>query len=180
MCGLQWSDIDFDNKILSCNNALIRQKNIYTISDLKTQTSYRDLPLSDEILKFLKEHKKLQIQNKLKFGQFYIKNKFDNIEYDLVFTNENRSFVIPSRFLQRIKRLCKYCGIEKNIRWHDLRHSNATMLLKVGVSMKIIQERLGHSLMQTTSDIYAHVTKEMNNEATNVLSDILYIKTRGK
>lgn len=89
-------------------------------------------------------------------------NKFNNSEYNLVFTNENGSFCIPSRFLQRIKRLCTYCGIEKNIRWHDLRHSNATILLKNGVSIKIIQERLGHSLMQTTSDTYAHVTKEMN------------------
>ena len=78
MCGLQWSDIDFDKKTLSCNNALIRQENIYTISDLKTPTSYRDLPLSDETINLLKGHKKLQMQNKLKYGQFYIKNKFDN------------------------------------------------------------------------------------------------------
>ena len=176
MCGLQWSDIDFDNKTLSCNNALIREENIYTISDLKTPTSYRDLPLSNEIIKLLKEHKILQMQNKLRYGQFYIKNKFDNAEYDLVFTKEDGEFLIPSRFLQRIKRLCKYCGIEKNIRWHDLRHSNATILLKNKVSMKIIQERLGHSIMQTTSDIYTHVTKEMNTEATDVLSNVLYAK----
>ena len=44
--------------------------------------------------------------------------------------------------------------------------------------MKVIQERLGHSLMQTTSDIYAHVTKEMNTEATNIISNILYKKIR--
>lgn len=99
ICGLQWNDIDFDNKTLSCNNALIREENIYTISDLKTETSYRDLPLSNEIIKLLKEHKILQIQNKLKYGQFYIKNKFDNIEYDLVFTKEDGEFLIPSRFL---------------------------------------------------------------------------------
>ena len=98
------------------------------------------------------------------------------MEYDLVFTKEDGEFLIPSRFLQRIKRLCKYCGIKKNIRWHDLRHSNATILLKNKVSMKIIQERLGHSIMQTTSDIYTHVTKEMNTEATDILSNVLYTK----
>lgn len=176
MCGLQWSDIDFDNKTLSCNNALIREHNIYTISNLKTPSSYRDLPLSNEIIKLLKEHRLLQIQNKLRYGEFYIKNKFNDIEYDLVFTDENGQFLIPSRFLQRIKRLCKYCSIEKNVRWHDLRHSNATILLKNKVSMKIIQERLSHSIMQTTSDVYAHVTKEMNTEATEILSNILYTK----
>lgn len=46
--------------------------------------------------------------------------------------------------------------------------------------MKVIQERLGHSIMQTTSDIYAHVTKDMNIEATNILSNSLYEKTRAK
>ncbi|AQS09030.1 tyrosine recombinase XerD [Clostridium saccharobutylicum] len=66
--------------------------------------------------------------------------------------------------------------IEKYIRWHDLRHSNATILLKSGISMKIIQERLGHSIMQTASDIYAHVTKEMNTEATDILSNVLHAK----
>ena len=181
MCGLQWSDIDFDNKILTCNNALIRQKNIYTISTLKTESSYRQLPLSDNIIKLLKQHKKIQLENKVRYGEFYIhKNKFNNIEYDLIFTDESGKYLIPSRFLQRIKRLCKYCGIEKNIRWHDLRHSNATLLLKLGVSMKVIQERLGHSIMQTTSDTYAHVTKDMNIEATNIISNSLYEKTRAK
>ena len=181
MCGLQWSDIDFDNKTLTCNNALIRQENIYTISNLKTESSYRQLPLSDSILSILKRHKTIQAKNKLRYGEYYLNvNKFKGIEYDLIFTEENGRYIIPSRFLQRIKRLCKYCGIEKNIRWHDLRHSNATLLLKLGVSMKIIQERLGHSLMQTTSDTYAHVTKDMNIEATNIISNSLYNKTRAK
>ena len=54
------------------------------------------------------------------------------------------------------------------------RHSNATILLTNGISMKVIQERLGHSLMQTTSDIYAHVTKEMNRSATETISNVLY------
>lgn len=179
MCGLQWCDIDFDNKVLTCNNALIREKNIYTISDLKTEGSYRQLPLSDNIITLLKEHKKIQLKNKLRYGEFYTNsNKFNGIDYDLIFTEENGEFLIPSRFLQRIKRLCKYCNIEKNIRWHDLRHSNATLLLELGISMKIIQERLGHSIMQTTSDTYAHVTKKMNVETTTILSNSLYKKIR--
>ncbi|MDU1601549.1 MAG: tyrosine-type recombinase/integrase [Clostridium sp.] len=181
MCGLQWCDIDFDNEVLTCNNALIRQNNIYTISTLKTDSSYRQLPLSDNILNLLKQHKKIQLKNKIRYGELYTdSNKFNNINYDLIFTEENGKYLIPSRFLQRIKRLCKYCNIEKNIRWHDLRHSNATFLLKLGISMKVIQERLGHSIMQTTSDIYAHVTKDMNIEATNILSNSLYEKTRAK
>lgn len=179
MCGLQWSDIDFENKCLSCNTALIREKNIYCISELKTESSYRQLPLSDDIINLLKNHKKVQMENRLEYGELYTKtNIFDGIDYNLIFTNEDGTYCIPSRFLQRLKRLCVHCNIDKNIRWHDLRHSNATILLKSGISMKVIQERLGHSLMQTTSDIYAHVTKEMNTEATNIISNILYKKIR--
>ncbi|NFI58080.1 site-specific integrase [Clostridium botulinum] len=179
MCGLQWSDIDFDNKILNVNTALIRVNNDYKISNLKTDSSYRKLPLSNEIIKILKSHKSKQNINKIKYGNNFIySNKFDgdSTEYNLIFTWENGKYIIPSNFLQRLKRLCKYCKIEKNIRWHDLRHSNATILLKNKISMKVIQERLGHSLMQTTSDIYAHVTEEMNREATDVISNILYNK----
>lgn len=181
MCGLQWCDINFDNKLLTCTNALIREENIYTISNLKTEGSYRQLPLSDNIIALLKEHKKIQLKNKIRHGEFYTNsNIFNDIEYDLIFTDENGKYIIPSRFLQRIKRLCKHCDIEKNICWHDLRHSNATLLLKLGVSMKVIQERLGHSIMQTTADTYAHVTKDMNVEATNIISNSLYKKTRAK
>lgn len=107
----------------------------------------------------------------MKYGEFY------NNSYNyLVFTWENGNFIIPSNFLQRLKRLCKYNKIEKNIRWHDLRHTNATLLLEGGVDMKTLQERLGHSLMQTTSDTYSHVTEKMNRKATDVISNILKIK----
>ena len=111
--------------------------------------------------------------NKLKYGEFYIKNKFEDEYPNLLLVQENGKFIIPSTLLQRIKRLMKYCKIEKNIRWHDLRHTNATLLLEGGISMKVLQERLGHSLMQTTSDIYAHVTDNMNREATQTISNIL-------
>ena len=175
MCGLQWNDIDFNNKTLSVKQALIRVYNEYKIANLKTESSYRTIPLSDNLIKILKEHKNIQNKNKLHYGELYCStNKFNGINYDLIFTNELGSYVIPSRFLQRLKRLCKYNEIDKNIRWHDLRHTNATVLLQTGVSMKVIQERLGHSLMQTTSDIYAHVTENLNREATNVLSTELY------
>ena len=69
-----------------------------------------------------------------------------------------------------------YCDITKNIRWHDLRHTNATLLLEGGANMKTVQERLGHSLMQTTSDTYAHVTEKMNREATSIITNMLAVK----
>lgn len=176
MCGLTWKDIDFNNKCIHINQALIRVDNAYTISNLKTDSSYRSLPVSDTLLTKLENHKKRQKINRVKYGQFYLKNIFNKKEYDLIFTWENGKFIIPSNFLQRLKRMLEYCNINKNIRWHDLRHTNATLLLEGGASMKTVQERLGHSLMQTTSDTYAHVTEKMNREATNIISNILNVK----
>jgi integrase len=173
MCGLTWDDIDLGNKILKVNQSLIRNGNDYILSTLKTESSYRKIPISDELINRFKKHKKIQKQNLLKYGESYTKTSFNK---SLVITWENGKYIIPSNFLQRFKRLCKYNNITKNIRWHDLRHTNATLLLEGGVTMKVVQERLGHSLMQTTSDIYAHVTENMNREATNVISSALKIK----
>lgn len=179
MCGLQWKDIDFNKNSIKIRNALIRVDKKYKISGLKTESSYRELPVSSELLKILKNHKTIQNKSKIKYGELYINQNIfdaDPVKYDFVFTTELGKYVIPSRFLQRLKRLCIYNSINKNIRWHDLRHTNATVLLQTGVSMKVVQERLGHALMQTTSDIYAHVTDEMNRNATNVLSAVIYKK----
>lgn len=176
MCGLTWDNVDFNNKCIHINQALIRVDNTYTVSKLKTESSYRSLPVSDTLLNKLDLHRKKQKINKIKYGQFYLKNTFNKKDYELVFTWEKGKFIIPSNFLQRLKRMLEYCNINKNIRWHDLRHTNATLLLEGGASMKTVQERLGHSLMQTTSDTYAHVTEKMNREATNIISNILGVK----
>lgn len=172
MCGLCWSDIDFNNKTISISKALKRVDNDYLIGDTKTHSS-RTLPISDKLILELKHHKQKQNLYKLEYGSHYIKNIFNGIEYDLIFTNECGKYIIPSRFLQRLKRKCKYVNIEKNIRWHDLRHTNATLLIKQGVNMKIIQERLGHADFNTTANIYSHVTEDMNRDATHKITKLL-------
>ena len=176
MCGLTWENIDFKRKLIIVDKALIRVENNYKISRLKTEGSYRTLPISDRLITLLKEQSIKQKENKLKYSELYIKNKFDNVEFNLIFTNENGKYILPSTFLQRLRRKLKYCGIEKRIRWHDLRHTNATLLLEGGVDFKTLQNRLGHSLIGTTMDIYAHVTEEMNRNATSVIENMLKIK----
>ncbi|GAB6169661.1 site-specific integrase [Clostridium carnis] len=173
MCGLTWNDIDLKNKTITLKQALIRIKNNYVLSDLKTESSYRTLPISDTLIEKIRVYKTFQNKQKLRYGEFYIKNLWNGVQYDLVLTWENGRFIIPSNFLQRLKRVCKYNGINKNIRWHDLRHTNATLLLEGGAQMKVIQERLGHSLMQTTSDLYVHVSEKINREATNLITSLL-------
>lgn len=176
MCGISIDSIDFASNKIVIDKAFIRVENEYIISGLKTEGSYRELPISDVLAEKYKKHIKLQQKNKLKYGPFYQKNTFNDREYNLIFTWENGKAIIPSNFLQRLKRLCAKHKINKNIRWHDLRHTNATLLLEGGVDMKTLQERLGHSLMQTTSDTYLHVTEKMNRKATDVISNLMEIK----
>lgn len=174
LCGLTWDSINFEDKFIDINKALIRIENKYTISKLKTDGSYRTIPISDELVQKLKKHKSIQNSNKLKYGEFYKKVIFNKTSYNLIFRHENGNYIIPSTFLQRLKRLCKYNKIDKNIRWHDLRHTNATYLIESGVNLKVVQDRLGHSLMQTTADTYSHVTKKMNREATTKLTSLIH------
>lgn len=173
MCGICSDAIDFADNKIKIDKAFIRIENKYVISGLKTEGSYRELPISNTLAEKYRKHIKLQQKNKLKYGLFYENNIFNNKVYNLIFTWENGKAITPSNFLQRLKRLCKKHGINKNIRWHDLRHTNATLLLEGGVDMKTLQERLGHSLMQTTSDTYSHVTEKMNKHATDVISNIM-------
>lgn len=174
LCGLTWDSINFEDNFIDINKALIRIENQYSISKLKTEGSYRTIPISDELAQKLKKHKTIQSSNKLKYGEFYKKVIFNKISYDLIFRHENGDYIIPSTFLQRLKRLCRYNKIDKNIRWHDLRHTNATYLIESGVNLKVVQDRLGHSLMQTTADTYSHVTKKMNREATTKLTSLIH------
>lgn len=174
MCGLEFKDIDYENSTISINKSFIRIDKRYAISDTKTEESNRTLPISQTLLEKIKKHKQRLNRYKLQYGTLYQKAKFEGEEYDLLFRWEDGSPIIPSNFLQRLKRICKNIKINKNVRWHDLRHTNATFLLEKGINMKVVQERLGHSLMQTTSDTYAHVTQNMNREATNALSNFLY------
>jgi len=78
--------------------------------------------------------------------------------------------MVPNDIADRLRALLKRNKIDKNIRWNNLRHTSATLLLENGVAMKTIQKRLGHASMSTISDIYSHVTEKMDREVTNILS----------
>ncbi len=178
MCGLEWDkDIDLHNNTITFRRALIRTNSSgWIMGKLKTQSSYRCLPISDFLSKQLKELKKEQMKNKLLFGEEYCKNIFNGIEYNLVCIQRNGKYMCPTDITDRLRALLKRNEINKKIRWHDLRHTSATLLLESGVDMKTVQERLGHASMNTTSNIYSHVTEKMNREATDILSNNLFSK----
>ena len=142
--GLKLSDIDFKNNIIMISRNVSYNKNIPVESDLKTSYSFRSILVSADFLKCIN----------INTCQPYICN-------------------ITQHQLQ--KQFHKVL-IDNNlpvIRFHDLRHTNATLLLKHGVPAKIVSSRLGHSSIGVTMDIYSHVLIDMQSEASAALDCLL-------
>lgn len=87
-------------------------------------------------------------------------------------TWESGKRIHPLYYSQKFSKLLKKSSIDKKIRFHDIRHTNATLLLSQGVDFKTIQTRLGHSNINTTLNIYSHVSLEMQKNAVDKLSSI--------
>mgnify|MGYP003700002787 CR=1 FL=1 len=180
LLGLEWRDIDFHENLVIIRNNMVVIDGRIAVNTTKTEESMRTLYISDELKELLKNHKKRQIENRLKYGEHYQKNIIDGIEYDFVFTQENGKHIHPIWLNKKLRNLIKQAGINKRIRFHDLRHTNATFLLSQGVDLKTIQKRLGHARIQTTFDFYSHVTMEMQKKATDKIREILWWQNSGK
>ena len=151
--GLKTDAIDFENKTITIKhtvtNASVDGKRIVVKKDrTKSKSSYRTLPLIPEIETLLKSILEQQEQNKAFFGNCY-KNK-DNY----LFTDDEGNIIKPDRVTRRFKKLLEDNNL-KVIRFHDLRHSCATLLLQKGITLGEIQIWLGHSTIKTT-EIYAN------------------------
>ncbi len=154
--GLKWDAIDFDNKTISIRHT-VTQANIDGKSTIiekdrtKTQSSNRSLPLVPPFEKLLHLMKQQQDLNKKLCGDCY------NYDYeDYIYVNPMGERVKPGYLTQAFPAFLENHGMRR-IRFHDLRHSCATLLYANGVALKDIQEWLGHSDISTTSNIYTHL-----------------------
>lgn len=175
--GLQWTNVDLKNGMIYVKKSLGRvtvkdgtgeRKTMLKLMDPKTQKSVRSIPISAEVVKVLKAHRKNQMEEKMK-------NRCIYQDLDLVFANEQGAFVDPRELLRSFHKLLEKGGVRK-CRFHDLRHSFASVLINQGESMKIIQELLGHSTITTTMDIYSHVAQETKKQSVEALGKVLCIR----
>jgi len=155
--GLMWRDIDFDRCILNVRKQRTSGAGNTNRSKLKTLDSYRCIRMTKTLLEILKRHQEIQNRNKELLGDDYVDTGFVCCEPD-------GSIVDPSTYSKRFSQILKKHNF-KAIRFHDLRHSFATNLIRLGVPINTVSKMLGHSSVTITLDIYAHVLEEMQQEA---------------
>lgn len=174
LAGLEWSNLKLSENSLSIKNNMIYSNGHIYLTTPKTIESIRELYISDDLIALLKALHKRQNKNKLQYGQFYKNIEFNGLQYSLIMRWDDGSYIHPMYYTKKLSKVIKACNIDKRVRFHDLRHTNATLLLQQGVNSKVVQERLGHKDIATTLNIYSHVNKKMQKDATDKLTDILH------
>ena len=171
LMGLKWQDINFDTGVLQVRRILSRGPTKmpgkgYVEAEPKTQKSRRSIVIAPFALEALQQHRVGQLEAKVIAGSAWQ-------EHDYVFCTSIGTHLNPTRdMLAQLKVLLKKAGLP-DIRFHDLRHSAATLLLSVGVHPKVVQEILGHSQISITMDVYSHVLPGMQQDAMSRLNDAI-------
>ena len=148
--GLRWCAVDFRARSMVINHtAVLSSGRVIYADSVKTKSSYRTLPLSDSLRRYLTDLRRRQNANRKKYGKAYCQS-------DYVCCREDGSPLRPDYISREFERVCRRACLPR-IRFHDLRHSVATILLQQGSSLKQIQDWLGHSDISTTANVYAHV-----------------------
>ena len=154
LLGLKWEDIDLEHGNLRVHRQIARINGEIVEAPLKTKNAYRTLPLSADAVGVLREQKK----------------KSGNSPY--VFPSPTGGPISPDSVLHMLHRVLKRAGLSK-VRFHDLRHTFATLALQNGVDIKTVSGMLGHYSAGFTLDTYTHVTTSAKKEAANTMGNIL-------
>lgn len=170
--GLRWDAVDFEKKTLTVKHTVQQtyidgKRQIVAQDRTKTKSSYRALPLVGPIEKLLLAEKTRQQQNRRLCGMCYCTDYLDYI-----FVNDIGELMQPDFISGHFALIIKKHGLRK-LRFHDLRHSCASVLFANGVSMKEIQAWLGHSTLGTTANIYTHMDEDKKLDSANAIMPIL-------
>jgi integrase len=165
LIGLRWRDISFEHcSIYIHRTVTYAAKRGFIISEPKTAASRRKIAIPSFLIEVLKQH---QIRQK----EACSKARGHWKENELVFCNARGEFLHPASLVWTFRNFLTKAGLER-IRFHDLRHSAATILLTMGVHPKVVQELLGHSTIRLTMDTYSHVLPSIQAEAIDRLGSL--------
>ena len=165
LLGLQWDDIDLDNKVLTVKRQLVYLGSAhggYQFSTPKNNKT-RIIVLPDKAVSALRSQRALQNSMRLAAGCAW------NNPNNLVFTNALGEHIKHDHIYRHLKKIFESMGVP-NLRFHDLRHSYAVLSLQSGCDIKTVQENLGHHAAAFTLDTYAHVTDKMRRDGADKIN----------
>ena len=165
LLGLQWDSIDFEAKTMTIRHTVSKVTEVVAKDKTKNASSRRTFPLTPEALEILKKAKCQEEQNRIAFGREYQENGY-------VFKWADGHTYSPDYLSHRFNDLLKKHNLP-HIRFHELRHSCASMLIGMGWTLKDVQEWLGHSDIKMTANIYSHIEVGRKRDMANSLEDKL-------
>ena len=165
LLGLRWEDVDLEAGVLYVRQTCqwLPGKG-FIFGQPKTHRSTRPVALSPDTVRRLRAHRQHQLQERLALGPAY-RGK------DLVFANALGEPVHQSSLRNAWLQIVKKAGV-RQLRFHDLRHAHASLLLRQGVHPKIVSDRLGHSGIGITMDTYSHVMPGLQAQAAAQLNGL--------
>lgn len=166
ICGLQWNDVDLETGQISIRYTYQKINGNWELKSVKTNGSNRLVIIPKAVIQILRKHRLWQKKNMAFFGPDYHYNNFVN-------TWPDGRPVLTEYITKNFKKFIKEHGLPE-IRFHDLRHTHATELLKMGVNPKIVSERLGHSNIRITLDTYSHVVPTLQKEAAELAAQNIF------
>ena len=151
--GLTWNCIDFNKSIIKVRKSLYKG----ILSTPKTDCSIRDIQVPSKLIQVLKQYKNFAVDNEL----------------NLVFTQKNGEPIDADNLMnRRYRKILKLAGV-KQIRFHDLRHTYASLLIAKDLNIKYIQKQMGHSSFEVTMNTYAHLMPEVYEKSKLAIDELI-------
>lgn len=169
--ALRWRDVDLDAGRIHVLRAFEQTNRTTNVKEPKTRAGRRAITLPEFVIGELRRHKVDQKDRRAKMGAMYH-------DHDLVCDRGDGELLKPTTLSGQFYRMVRKYGLP-HIRFHALRHGHASHLLRAGVPMKVVSERLGHSSIGITMDRYSHVLPGMQEEAAEKLDKLLGKKLKG-
>lgn len=164
--ALEWKDINFNENTISVSKSLARAGNTIVKQPPKNKASYRIISIDHATMGVLKEWKKRQAVDMLKLGY----NTMNDSQ--LVFSKLDNGMIDPNHTTAKINRVIENNNLPK-ITTHGLRHTHCSLLFESGAPIEVVKERLGHSSIETTMNIYTHVTPKSKENTAQKFAEYL-------
>ncbi|HSH62221.1 MAG TPA: site-specific integrase [Acidimicrobiales bacterium] len=165
VAGLRWADVDLAAKLIHIRQAATVVAYELRIDDVKTSNGRRTIDIDGDVVLALQAWRRKHAEERHLLGGAYD-------DYDLVFARPDGTPTHPELLSRTFERLVARSGLP-TIRLHDLRHTHASLLLKAGVPIKVVSERLGHATPSFTLDVYSWVLPGMQAEAASVFAELV-------